>query len=402
MIAAMPAMNAYGSDDIKIIVDGEEVSFEGDQSPVIENGRTLVPFRAVFEKMGAEVKWFSDIKLCEASLGQLTVGIHIDSTEVVLGDGMSVESDVPAKIMNGRTMVPLRVLSEGIGAEVEWDGETKTVTINTPETDEAPSSVEYEMLQGGGDNMDTGFYIDFEYPSVTSDYTMAKTLNENIYNDIFEAVDKTLDSYDGDKKSMNIKCSITENDSGILSLKYLADDETFYEASYGIMNGAKIDDNFLNAMDKLSEDIKAAEDAEKADEAYTIEEYTAEKKADDGSNYIYAAAQYPVFSGESEEIAKLNEELEKAAKQAADDFVEDYAEDAKKIYDNPPQKLFEVPYNFYKSCEVTLDGSVASISETTRETLYGSDDAETKSEYTADLDTGEISKLLGTTKIDNP
>ena len=79
--------------------------------------------------------------------------------------------------------------------------------------------------------MDTGFFIDFEYPSVTSDYTMAKTLNENIYNDIFEAADKTLDSYDGDKKSMNIKCSITENDSGILSLKYLADDETFYEAS---------------------------------------------------------------------------------------------------------------------------------------------------------------------------
>ena len=53
--------------DIKVVVNGENIDFTGDQEPVIQKGRTLVPFRAVFEKMGAEVNWFEDIMLCEAT-----------------------------------------------------------------------------------------------------------------------------------------------------------------------------------------------------------------------------------------------------------------------------------------------------------------------------------------------
>ncbi len=234
----------YAEGNINVVVNGNAIDFTGEQEPVIQNGRTLVPFRAVFEKLGADVKWFEDIKLCEATYGQVTVGIEIGSTDVTIGDGAHIPSDVPAQIINGRTMVPLRVLSESIGAQVEWDSNTKTVTVNAPENKgDAPGSVEYEMGKGGGNNMDSDFMIDYEYPVVTSVYTMADKLNENIFNDIFNAVDETLSTYSGDKKLLNVDCNVTVNDSGIFSLQYLIDGELFYEATYGIINGSKIDDD---------------------------------------------------------------------------------------------------------------------------------------------------------------
>ncbi len=123
---------AFAADDVRIVVNNETMNFAGDQPPVIQNGRTLVPFRAVFEKMGAEVEWYSDSKLCKASLGGVEVAIHIDSTTVSISGKASVESDVPAQIINGRTMVPLRVLSEGVGADVDWNPTTKTITVSSP------------------------------------------------------------------------------------------------------------------------------------------------------------------------------------------------------------------------------------------------------------------------------
>lgn len=253
MIFSIFTVDSYAENSIKVVVNGENVDFTGEQEPVIQDGRTLVPFRTVFEKMGADVKWFEDIKLCEATYGQVTVGIEIGSTKVTTGDGSSVTSDVPARIINGRTMVPLRVLSESIGADVNWDNDTKTVTVNTPKITEAPESVEYEMVSAGGNNMSTGLAIDYVYPKIISDYTMANKLSESIENDIYDAVDETLDSYSGDKNYLNADCKVINNSSGLLSLQYFIDGELFYYATYGILNGSKIEDETAEKILALPE-----------------------------------------------------------------------------------------------------------------------------------------------------
>lgn len=125
---------AAAADNIRVVVNNEAVDFSGDQPPVIINGRTLVPFRAVFEKMGASVSWDSSAEVCSASLAGSEVSIGIGSTAVYVNGKNTVTSDVPAQIINGRTMVPLRVLSESVGADVNWNASTKTVSVATAQT----------------------------------------------------------------------------------------------------------------------------------------------------------------------------------------------------------------------------------------------------------------------------
>lgn len=119
---------AAESDSISVIVNGEAVEFEQDQTPVIENGRTLVPFRAVLEKMGASVDWDNDTQTVTCSLEGKQVSLVIGSDKMTANSG-EIRLDVPAKIINSRTMVPIRAISEGLGAHVDWDGENRVVTV---------------------------------------------------------------------------------------------------------------------------------------------------------------------------------------------------------------------------------------------------------------------------------
>ena len=114
------------SDEIKVIVNGTAVAF--DQPPIIENGRTLVPLRAIFEALGAEVEWEQSTQTVTAVRGDVTITLQIGSN-ILKRNGESIELDVPAKIVGGRTLVPARAVAESFGAEVGWDAKTRTVTI---------------------------------------------------------------------------------------------------------------------------------------------------------------------------------------------------------------------------------------------------------------------------------
>ena len=115
---------------ISVILNGNELSF--DQPPYIENGTTMVPMRAIFEALGASVDYDAETKTITANKGstiiELTTGA---STAKVNGREKTLASPVANK--NGTTMVPLRLVSEALGAEVSWDGESKVVTINLEE-----------------------------------------------------------------------------------------------------------------------------------------------------------------------------------------------------------------------------------------------------------------------------
>jgi len=114
------------NDEIKVLLNGEAISF--DQPPIIENGRTLVPLRAIFEAMGADVEWDNATRTVTAELDGVNISLTIGSN-ILYRNGEAVTLDVPAKIEGGRTLVPVRAIAESFGAEVGWVQSTRTVTI---------------------------------------------------------------------------------------------------------------------------------------------------------------------------------------------------------------------------------------------------------------------------------
>lgn len=118
----------YGvNNDIKVTVDGHELDF--DVPPQIIEGRTLVPLREIFEALGSAVQWDAKTKTATGQRGSTVVKLPVGSKEA-LRNGQKIELDVPATIINGRTLVPARFIAESLGAEVAWDGATRTVIIN--------------------------------------------------------------------------------------------------------------------------------------------------------------------------------------------------------------------------------------------------------------------------------
>ncbi|QGU00481.1 N-acetylmuramoyl-L-alanine amidase [Candidatus Syntrophocurvum alkaliphilum] len=121
-----------------VLINGEIKTFEVD--PIIENGRTLVPLRAIFEAMGAVVEWDNDTRTVTAVKNNTVVVLPIGSTEPTVNDE-KWELDVPAKIVQDRTLAPLRFVGEAFGGEVDWDNDTRTVTIDGDTTKHNPKYV---------------------------------------------------------------------------------------------------------------------------------------------------------------------------------------------------------------------------------------------------------------------
>ena len=96
--------------------------------PVIEDGRTLVPMRFLFEQMGAKVDWDGETKSATATLNGEKITFGIDNKVATVNDS-KMTMDVPARLINDKTMVPLRFLSENLGYTVDWDEDKKLVTI---------------------------------------------------------------------------------------------------------------------------------------------------------------------------------------------------------------------------------------------------------------------------------
>lgn len=94
----------------------------------IVNGSTLVPLRAIFESLGATVDWDGATRTVTSVKGDTTVKLTIGS-DVIYKNGTAKKLNTPAQSIGGRTMVPVRAVAESFGAHVSWDGATKTVTI---------------------------------------------------------------------------------------------------------------------------------------------------------------------------------------------------------------------------------------------------------------------------------
>lgn len=135
VVMAVSSFAVAAENDISVTVDGNNVVF--DQPPVIDNDRTLVPMRAIFEALGAEVDWDGETRTVTSTKGTITVSLAIDSDKMKVGE-REVILDVPAKIINDRTMVPVRAVSEAMECKVDWNGEARQVIITSAEESAAP------------------------------------------------------------------------------------------------------------------------------------------------------------------------------------------------------------------------------------------------------------------------
>lgn len=115
ILLSVNSAGAIADGQLKLI-DSENIS----AVPFIENGRTLIPIRFVAENLGAEVSWNSDEQRVDIINGENTISMVIGSNLVTI-NGESVETDAAAKIMDGRTYVPVRVVSEAFKKNVFWD-----------------------------------------------------------------------------------------------------------------------------------------------------------------------------------------------------------------------------------------------------------------------------------------
>jgi hypothetical protein len=127
-LVALWAGTVAMAQEIRVVLDGEVLAF--DVPPVEIQGRVLVPLRGIFERLQAYVEFDEATRTIHARRGTVAIRLQLGSRTAYINDRPTT-LDVPAMAIRGRTMVPLRFVSEALGAMVEWDGATRTVVITT-------------------------------------------------------------------------------------------------------------------------------------------------------------------------------------------------------------------------------------------------------------------------------
>ena len=143
LTAVMSTSTVLAEENITVMLNGQAMDF--DVAPIIQNDRVLVPMRAIFEELHCSVD-YTDIdgrQIITAKLNENnSIGLVIGSDEMQIHN-KKIKLDTAPIIVNDRTLVPLRAVSEAFDYDVNWDGDTKTVTISK----EIPKT-EYDILYG--------------------------------------------------------------------------------------------------------------------------------------------------------------------------------------------------------------------------------------------------------------
>lgn len=115
------------SDIIRIYINGDEL--KTDSYPVIINGTTMVPMRDIFEALNSNVRWEAETKSVTATRGNKAIRLTVNSRNAEVNGELKILNEAPFVNEKQTTMVPLRFISESLGAEVEWNGTDRVITI---------------------------------------------------------------------------------------------------------------------------------------------------------------------------------------------------------------------------------------------------------------------------------
>lgn len=269
------ALAVFATTTPKVVLDDRVVTFV-DQQPVIleEEGRTMVPVRGVFEAMGAKVEWDDSTKTATMNSEDgktrviLTIGNEkmqvIKFTSVVSANVNEVTLDAPPRIMNDRTMVPLRAISEALNADVKWDAENYKVIITTKNADPASTT---------GNGTDPVVVVDTRIKaSLSVDKTTVKT---------GETVTVSLNLSDISDKNYTFE--------GMTAGIYYDNTKFKYVSYETVINGVKLEDTIAGANAKYNNDsvklaVIATEDTEAIKDG-TIVKLTFEALSDESSSF---------------------------------------------------------------------------------------------------------------------
>ena len=124
----------FAAEEVTVALNGRVLSF--DVPAQIIDDRTMVPMRKIFEELGAEVEWYEAEQGIVAIKDSTIIIMKIDApmmqvANVETNEQKQIELDVPPQIVDSRTLVPVRAISESLGVSVDWVAETGTVVLTS-------------------------------------------------------------------------------------------------------------------------------------------------------------------------------------------------------------------------------------------------------------------------------
>ena len=234
---ATPDFNVSAQSNVRVYLNGEKIAF--DVQPQIINGRTMVPMRKIFEELGATVDWDDSTQTAIGTKENTVVKFTINDYTMYKNE-VSNELDVPAQLIDGRTLIPLRAVSEAFGCQVGWDGNDSIVSI-------IDDSDNYTMLYALNDRSKS-------FPSNTVEAQLTAGWSTEPVENIYSSNDVMMSAYldvlnslkgDGEWDARYVVYDIDKNgiceliiESGVASESILY----FYTFNDGVVNflGEKI------------------------------------------------------------------------------------------------------------------------------------------------------------------
>lgn len=226
ILLALPNM-AEAATPIRLWVNDHFVV--SDVNPYIENGRTLVPLRFVSNSLGQDVKWNGKDRTVTVSIGDVCMVYTIDSTAVrvtAAGQTNTIHSDVPARIKDGRTFVPIRILSELSANPISWDKDRRVVILASdymqgPITEEVVDKIGEQLA--AAINKDGGQYFSATYDAKTMQ-VFVTPVGERVemYRELFRTYPKFTKKEQAGmiEKDLNFALSLSHNIYGQTGIAY--------------------------------------------------------------------------------------------------------------------------------------------------------------------------------------
>ncbi|MCD8180777.1 MAG: copper amine oxidase N-terminal domain-containing protein [Firmicutes bacterium] len=365
---------------IKINLNGEALEF--DQAPINQDGNLLVPIRAIAEAMGKKVLWSSEEQAAFIDNTESALIIPIGQTTLYLGTEQAystweqVETNVPAQIINDRTLVPIRQFSEALGANVEWVDKYSTANITYDNIDSE------KMSEDLYDAINLNYYIG-HYSS-----NPFETYNELAIEPFYESRNSTVDaiamgiskpwsaindlisSIYGNTNASNIIQQtlydvISEiddtSDSSLSDTSILTDLVSYEKAGIKIYNDASgFDKDFLEAHP----DLKSLNDSIKnTSTALDWFIFTTDELAYIFTNYSMNISYLDVF----EEALSSNGELDDNVQEAIDDLRDQYANKFLELLIDVQEELTN---NTFSSAMSLVTGGTYSLGKLAWKTVF--------------------------------
>ncbi|MBQ7264670.1 MAG: copper amine oxidase N-terminal domain-containing protein [Firmicutes bacterium] len=166
LLSVFALSQACYAQDVQVSLNGNIVNFPSQQALIVEN-RTLIPVRGLFDEMGYSIDWNNDTKVVTLQKDGKTIKLTIGESSYSV-NGNELTLDVPAQIINERTMIPLRAISEATGCQVLWDNDKKIATV-----------IDESIVENGGVviNLENDSEVDFldKYNAITNNFSEKST-----------------------------------------------------------------------------------------------------------------------------------------------------------------------------------------------------------------------------------